>query len=1105
MTRRSPADRVRGLCALFATVLLACGGLLYAAETPGQTPAREILQTTGVRGGLIVHVGCGDGKLTAGLCANDSYLVHGLDTAPGIVETARKHIRSLGMYGRVSVDRLDGNRLPYVDNLVNLVVSEDPGEIPMDEVLRVLAPNGVAYIKQHGRWAKTTKPWPAEIDQWTHFLHDATGNAVANDTRAGPPRHMQWTAQPTWCRNHHKLASISAVVSAGGRIFYIVDQGPPASLDVPSRWFVVARDAFNGVLLWKRPIRSWAWHLHGFRSGPVQLPRTLVAEADRVYVPLGIDGPVTALDAATGRIVRTYKETKCAEELIFDGGMLLFVVGSPAAEQAAIDPQRRGEARFPNEKSIVALAARTGEVVWKWSKPETGGPVPLTLATEGRRVFFAVEKDVLCLDRKTGEQLWCWSPAGPDRPDPKATRQPKRGPKQKAARKRRFKSRSVGWSLATLVAHDDVVLWADGKRLSAISAETGKSQWNCECQPGFRSPADVFVAAGLVWLGPEFSEGRDLATGQIKKKNTAVQDTWTVGHHHRCYREKATQRYILTGKRGVEFLDLVSGDHSRNNWVRGTCQYGVMPSGGLIYAPSHACGCFMEAKLYGFWALAPARPLQDPDSRSTDQRAKPDDRLRRGPAYPHTIHHSSPIIHNASFKTHHSSDWPMHRHDPLRSGSTTTEVPTPLRDLWQTDVGGRLSAPVVAEGAVVVSSIDTHRVVVLDARNGKPRWSFTAGGRVDSAPTIHRGLVLFGCADGWVYALRLCDGREAWRFRAAPHNLKTVALDRVESVWPVHGSVLVLDDVAYLAAGRSSYLDGGIHLFGLDPVTGKIVCQSRLRTSHPKASDVADAKKPETETKIIVQNATDHKTFTSPDKSDAFSMDGATTDILLSDGTSVYMRHLRFDRESLKRQDYGRHLFSTSRLLDDAEVHRSHWVLGTGDFRRIPVAYSWIANSLKGGWGSRLAVPYGLLLAFDPHTVWGARRNWGRGYQLFSAENRPFSPDEQPLPDFRPSDGKTLPSWKWSVGLGMRPRSLVRAGKTLFLGGMPVSENRAELSASYNGQKGGLLWALSASDGSKTAEHNLHAPPLWDGMAVAAGRLYIATLDGKMLCLGSKE
>ena len=35
----------------------------------------------------------------------------------------------------------------------------------------------------------------------------------------------------------------------------------------------------------------------------------------------------------------------------------------------------------------------------------------------------------------------------------------------------------------------------------------------------------------------------------------------------------------------------------------------------------------------------------------------------------------------------------------------------------------------------------------------------------------------------------------------------------------------------------------------------------------------------------------------------------------------------------LVRQEHaGRHLLSTSSLLDDAEVHRSHWVLGTGDF-----------------------------------------------------------------------------------------------------------------------------------------------------------------------------
>ena len=40
-------------------------------------------------------------------------------------------------------------------------------------------------------------------------------------------------------------------------------------------------------------------------------------------------------------------------------------------------------------------------------------------------------------------------------------------------------------------------------------------------------------------------------------------------------------------------------------------------------------------------------------------------------------------------------------------------------------------------------------------------------------------------------------------------------------MWPVHGSVLVENDTVYFAAGRSSFLDGGIYLFGLDVATGQ--------------------------------------------------------------------------------------------------------------------------------------------------------------------------------------------------------------------------------------------------------------------------------------------
>ena len=72
-----------------------------------------------------------------------------------------------------------------------------------------------------------------------------------------------------------------------------------------------------------------------------------------------------------------------------------------------------------------------------------------------------------------------------------------------------------------------------------------------------------------------------------------------------------------------------------------------------------------------------------------------------------------------------------------------------------------------------------------------------------TTPTIHEGMVLFGSADGRVTCLRLSDGALAWRFLAAPVDLRTIAFDRLESPWPVHGSVLLLDGVAYCSAGRS--------------------------------------------------------------------------------------------------------------------------------------------------------------------------------------------------------------------------------------------------------------------------------------------------------------
>ena len=93
---------------------------------------------------------------------------------------------------------------------------------------------------------------------------------------------------------------------------------------------------------------------------------------------------------------------------------------------------------------------------------------------------------------------------------------------------------------------------------------------------------------------------------------------------------------------------------------------------------------------------------------------------------------------------------------------------------------------------------------------------------------------------------------------------------------------------------------------------------------------------------------------------------------------------------------------------------------------------------------------------------------------------------------------------------------MVLAGRTLFVAGpqdMPgefqafykpgAAENRsapAKQDSVLEGRQGAVLYAVSASDGRKPAEYKLDSPPVWDGMAAANGRLYLATKSGKVLC-----
>lgn len=1052
------------LIPLFAIAVWSMAGLLPAAE-----PA-ELVKASGVQGGLVVHLGCGDGQRTMKLRVNERYLVHGLDADADSVEKARAAIRAAGCYGPVSIARwTDASLLPYADNLVNLIVIEEGAYKGTDqELLRVLVPRGVALFPNR----KLEKPWPAAIDEWTHFLHGPDNNAVGKDRVAAEPRSLQWASAPRWGRSHEEAASMSAAVTANGRLFSIVDQAPLASIRFQAQWELVGQDAFNGTILWKKPISLWSDQLRHFRAGPVHLPRRLVAVGDTVYVTMGLDAPVTALDAATGDVRHVYQGSERTEEILVADGVLYLAVGTSEIERTGGGLFARDEPEPSSFRFITALKADTGAPLWKKEFTRQEQLLPLSLTVENARVFYQSTHAVGALDAKSGQELW-------------------KTPRQTVARRMAFSS-------PTVVAAGDVLLVADrvpsakdpasngavvwgvngwneagferkpACELKAYAVNDGKELWSAPCNEDYNADVDVFVVGQRVFVGAEYQE-YDLKTG---RKKTAI--AWkgaAVGMPHpRCYRNKATEKYIFTGRAGVELVDLDKGWVGNNSWVRGTCQYGILPANGLVYAPPNACACFAKVKVQGYVAVAPQREES-----------------------PKMTFSSAPALETgapAQNEPAGAEDWPMYRRDAERSGASTAKIADAPKRKWTADLGGALTQALAVGDRVFVASTNTDTLFALNAADGTIAWQRTLGGRVDSAPTYWKGLLLTGSADGYVTALNAADGRQAWRFRAAPKEHLISSFGRLESSWPVHGSVLVQNDTLYVMAGRNSYLDGGMVLYRLDPLTGKelgrnVICDLDPETGRQTGKEPAGP----------------------------FNMEGVGSDILSGDGTSVFMRQMRFDADGKENRTGAPHLFSMTGLLNEEWFVRTYWIFGT-DTRT-----GW------GGWADAAkSAPFGRILSFQKDRFWGYGRKTiasaatghkADEYHLFcrmqsAAQQAPPEPEKKAARKKGAGEKESSAEMLWSVGASQSVRAMVLASDKLVIAGPPdlgqkdqkilAFLNAPEALSAFNGEKGALLQVVSAADGKTLSEQKLPVLPVFDGLSAAHGRLYISLRNGTVEC-----
>ncbi|GAG07297.1 unnamed protein product, partial [marine sediment metagenome] len=268
----------------------------------------------------------------------------------------------------------------------------------------------------------------------------------------------------------------------------------------------------------------------------------------RLFALLSKFGPVTVLDAATGKRLMDYPGTEKAQGMRYLDGILLVRAGG---------------------NRIIAIDVGSGNKLW-----QDDGKIHAVMAASNGKAYYLNGGRLVCCDLKNGREVW-------------------------------HKDEIAG--VSQILLKENYLVMTVGKHIKAVEADSGNERWSVQGRtrtaflvagkkqyPSRRSA--LFIANNRVWLG---LDSLDLATGKSMTPLDAS-DVHTPGHHPRCYPGKATVNYLLTPNRGVEFVSLTGKPNTQNDWLRGPCTFGVLPCNGLLYVPPNPCFCFPGVKLTGF-------------------------------------------------------------------------------------------------------------------------------------------------------------------------------------------------------------------------------------------------------------------------------------------------------------------------------------------------------------------------------------------------------------------------------------------------------------------------------------------------------------------------
>ncbi len=357
-----------------------------APNTILQKRVVELLKNMDSKSGLCLVIGLEDKKVPVEIARNSKFDVIVLDESDSRIKDLQSELQENAVYGRkinaLSVKNL--NNIPVVSELANMVWANNKPEVSADEIIRLIAPGGIAIVdnvtenwlndsnldwqvdaQESGEKGLILKKLPFEnTGDWTHQYARPDNSAFGGESLWGSTKsedfEVQWMGRPGPRFQTDRSGRKPSPLAVDGRMF------------VQGNERIVAVDVYNGNILWSKGFL-------GFMRMNIHRDCSNWA-ADHDYLYLAIGGNLIKVDQKTGSVVRVIS----LENEMNNWGFI-----------SVVDNKILGSS-VPDGSNFSDYHGGTG---WYDAK---GGPL----------AFKVISKTLFALDKQGNKNVWTYKPQG---------------------------------------------------------------------------------------------------------------------------------------------------------------------------------------------------------------------------------------------------------------------------------------------------------------------------------------------------------------------------------------------------------------------------------------------------------------------------------------------------------------------------------------------------------------------------------------------------------------------------------------------------------------------------------------------------------------------